>query len=51
MAGSLWDNHVSPFSVLRGMGYYAASSFLTSYVRRRAIINSEEEVIAVKNLF
>jgi hypothetical protein len=51
MVGSLWDSHMSPFAFLRGMGYYPASSFLTSYVRRRMIINSNEEVLAVKELF
>lgn len=51
MAASVWDRHMSPFSILRGIGYYTASSFLTRYVRRRMIISSEQEVIAVKNLF
>ena len=49
-AGGMWESHYSPFSVLRGMGWYAANKLLTGYVNRRLLLDSEQEKEAFKNL-
>ena len=48
--GGLWDWHMSPFTVLRSMGYYGANKMLNGYVRRRLNLDSEAEKEAFKEL-
>lgn len=41
--GKLWEEHTSPFTLLRATGTLGASSLLNNYVSRRMGISDKQE--------
>jgi len=48
--GGMWESNYSPFSILRGLGWYTANKMLTNYVNRRLFLDSDQEKEAFRDL-